>query len=91
MSQSYEYTNRVLDEENDKPDLDGIHTDTASSPQISGCCGVSKTFYINFAEAEDESGVPQGYGTLTVVWSGTLCDDCKTAFDSIVNEYAPEA
>ena len=84
MSVEYEYTGRAV-----SPDLTSIHDDAALDEQIAGCCGVTKTFYMNFVE--DENGEPTGEGTVTAIWSEGLCNDCKTAFDAIVDTHAPEA
>lgn len=89
MSTEYEYVNRELTETN--PDLNNIHIDADADSQISSCCGLSETFHLVFEEDEDESGVPQGKGIVTAVWSDSLCNDCKTAFDTIVDNHAPEA
>ena len=89
MSVEYEYTNRELTET--YPDLTNIHAATDLDEQIAGHCGITKTFYLNFEETYDESGNPDGKGTVTAIWSEALCNDCKTAFDTIVNDNAPEA
>lgn len=85
----YEYTNKELTATN--PDLTNIHADADLDEQIAGHCGTTKTFHLNFEETYDGNGDPEGEGTITAVWSDDLCNDCKTAFDTIVNDNAPEA
>ena len=82
MSVEYEYPEKDLT--GTMPALNNIHTVAAGDEQIAGHCGISETFHLNFEEALDGNGVPQGYGTLTAVWSGSLCVDCKGAFDIII-------
>lgn len=88
MSVEYVYANRELTES--IPDLNHIHMDAGVDAQLAGHCGPSRTFCVHFIEDEDESGVPLGKGTVSSVWSEALCDDCKTAFDNIVDDRAPE-
>ncbi len=83
----YQYTDRELTTTN--PNLSAIHDDAAIDSQISACCGISLWFHMRFIEDENESGVPQGQGTVTAHWSDDLCNDCKTAFDTIVDNRAP--
>ena len=90
MSTEYQYTDRELDESASKPNLSAIHSDVTEDSQISGCCGVSKTLnYVSFIESEDQNGDPEGKGTVKAIWSDAICNDCKTAFDTIIDNRAP--